>query len=202
MIYFLLVFALAALAFELTQPGFGFAGFAGLGMLALGVYGLTVVPVNWFGPGPARRRDRADGPGRAGEEAGPADGVGLVAFAAGSVVAWRGMAARHADLAVADRRGGGGERPVLRVRAHRGDPIAGPDRERPARADRPGGRGPRQARPGRAGLRQGRHVARPVDRRRDRIRDRGAGAWGGRPRPSGGGRASRRPDDVPHPADR
>jgi membrane-bound serine protease (ClpP class) len=36
-------------AFELTQPGFGFAGFAGVGMLALAVYGLTVVPVSWLG---------------------------------------------------------------------------------------------------------------------------------------------------------
>lgn len=43
-IYVLLVLGLAGLAFELTQPGFGFAGFAGLGMLALAVYGLTVVP--------------------------------------------------------------------------------------------------------------------------------------------------------------
>ena len=34
MIYFLLVLGLACLAFELTQPGFGFAGFAGVGMLA------------------------------------------------------------------------------------------------------------------------------------------------------------------------
>jgi membrane-bound serine protease (ClpP class) len=50
-IYVLLVFALAALAFELTQPGFGFAGFAGVGMLALAVYGLTVVPFSWLGLG-------------------------------------------------------------------------------------------------------------------------------------------------------
>jgi membrane-bound serine protease (ClpP class) len=48
-IYVLLVLGLAALAFELTQPGFGFAGFAGLGMLALAVYGLTVVPFSWPG---------------------------------------------------------------------------------------------------------------------------------------------------------
>jgi membrane-bound serine protease (ClpP class) len=48
-IYVLLVFGLAAIAFELTQPGFGFAGFSGVGMLALGVYGLTAVPVFWPG---------------------------------------------------------------------------------------------------------------------------------------------------------
>jgi membrane-bound serine protease (ClpP class) len=48
-IYVLLVLGLAGLAFELTQPGFGFAGFAGVGMVALGVYGLTVVPFSWPG---------------------------------------------------------------------------------------------------------------------------------------------------------
>ena len=50
-IYLLLVLGLAGLAFELTQAGFGFAGFAGLGMLALAVYGLTVVPASWLGIG-------------------------------------------------------------------------------------------------------------------------------------------------------
>jgi membrane-bound serine protease (ClpP class) len=48
-IYVLLVFGLAALAFELTQPGFGFAGFGGVAMVALGVFGLTVVPFSWLG---------------------------------------------------------------------------------------------------------------------------------------------------------
>jgi membrane-bound serine protease (ClpP class) len=48
-IYVLLALGLAAIAFELTQPGFGFAGFSGVGMLALGIYGLTVVPVFWPG---------------------------------------------------------------------------------------------------------------------------------------------------------
>jgi membrane-bound serine protease (ClpP class) len=50
-IYLLLVLGLAALAFELTQAGFGFAGLAGLGMLALAVYGLTAVPASWPGMG-------------------------------------------------------------------------------------------------------------------------------------------------------
>jgi membrane-bound serine protease (ClpP class) len=50
-IYVLLVLGLAGLAFEATQPGFGFAGFAGVGMLALAIYGLTVVPFSWFGLG-------------------------------------------------------------------------------------------------------------------------------------------------------
>jgi membrane-bound serine protease (ClpP class) len=93
MVYLLLVLALAALAFELTQPGFGFAGFAGLGMLGLGLYGLTVVPVNWVGLAllvggiglmvvDVRAR-----------KLGPITIVGLVAFAVGSVLAWSGMAA-------------------------------------------------------------------------------------------------------------
>ena len=46
-----------ALAFELTQPGFGFAGFAGVAMLALAVYGLTVVPFSWPGLVAADRSD-------------------------------------------------------------------------------------------------------------------------------------------------
>jgi membrane-bound serine protease (ClpP class) len=50
-IYLLLALGLAGLAFELTQAGFGFAGFAGLGMLALAAYGLTVVPASWPGIG-------------------------------------------------------------------------------------------------------------------------------------------------------
>ncbi|HEX6844144.1 MAG TPA: NfeD family protein [Actinomycetota bacterium] len=49
MVYFLLLFALACLAFELTQPGFGFAGFAGLGILALAIYGIVIVPPSWLG---------------------------------------------------------------------------------------------------------------------------------------------------------
>lgn len=49
MVFFLLLFALACLSFELTQPGFGFAGFAGLGVLALAVYGIVIVPPSWLG---------------------------------------------------------------------------------------------------------------------------------------------------------
>src|SRR5947207_6468304 len=48
MIYVLLVSGLACLAFEATQPGFGFAGFAGLFLLALAAYGITVVPPTWL----------------------------------------------------------------------------------------------------------------------------------------------------------
>jgi membrane-bound serine protease (ClpP class) len=51
MVYFLLVLGLASLAFELTQQGFGFAGFSGLGLAALAVYGLTVAVPSWPGFG-------------------------------------------------------------------------------------------------------------------------------------------------------
>jgi membrane-bound serine protease (ClpP class) len=47
MVYFLLVLGLAAIAFELTQPGFGFAGFSGIALSALAVYGLTVALPSW-----------------------------------------------------------------------------------------------------------------------------------------------------------
>jgi membrane-bound serine protease (ClpP class) len=92
MIYFLLVLGLAAVAFEITQPGFGFAGFSGVGMLALAAYGLTVVPVSWLGllllvGGVASMvldvRVR---------RLGPLTAVGLAAFTAGSLLAWRGVA--------------------------------------------------------------------------------------------------------------
>lgn len=48
-IYLLLVLGLASLAFELTQPGFGFAGSAGILLAGLAVYGLTVVPFSSLG---------------------------------------------------------------------------------------------------------------------------------------------------------
>ncbi|MGZ8580714.1 MAG: NfeD family protein [Actinomycetota bacterium] len=92
MAYFLLVFGLAALAFEITQPGFGFAGFAGVGLLALAAYGLFVVPPTILGMAlllggialmtlDVRLRNL-----------GVLTGAGLLAFAAGSVLAWSGVA--------------------------------------------------------------------------------------------------------------
>jgi membrane-bound serine protease (ClpP class) len=48
-VYLLLAMGLAALAFELFQPGFGFAGFGGIVMLALAAYGLWIVPFSWLG---------------------------------------------------------------------------------------------------------------------------------------------------------
>jgi len=92
MVYFLLVFGLAALAFEITQPGFGFAGFAGVGLLALAVYGLLVVPPSILGMAlllggiglmilDVRLRNL-----------GLLTAAGLLAFATGSALAWSGVA--------------------------------------------------------------------------------------------------------------
>lgn len=46
--YLLVVAGAIAILFEIFQPGFGVAGIAGLGLAALGAYGLNVLPVNWF----------------------------------------------------------------------------------------------------------------------------------------------------------
>jgi membrane-bound serine protease (ClpP class) len=91
-IYVLLVLGLAALAFEATQPGFGFAGFSGLGMLALAACGITVVPFSPLGLGlllagiglltlDVRLR-----------KLGPLSLVGMLAFVAGSVLVFGGVA--------------------------------------------------------------------------------------------------------------
>ena len=91
-IYVLLVLGLAALAFEATQPGFGFAGFAGVGMLALATYGLTVVPFSPIGLGlllggialltlDVRLR-----------RLGPLTAAGMLAFVAGSALIFGGVA--------------------------------------------------------------------------------------------------------------
>jgi len=48
-IYVLLVLDLAGIAFEITQPGFGFAGVAGVAALGLAVWGMVAVSPSWFG---------------------------------------------------------------------------------------------------------------------------------------------------------
>ena len=91
MVYFLLILGLAAIAFELTQPGFGFAGFSGVAFVALAVYGLTVAIPSW--PGfvlllvgigllmvDVRLRSLSW-----------PTWAGLVAFGAGSVLTWNGV---------------------------------------------------------------------------------------------------------------
>ncbi|MGZ8570816.1 MAG: NfeD family protein [Actinomycetota bacterium] len=92
MVYVLLVIGLACLAFELTQPGFGFAGFAGVGLLILEVYGIVIAPPWWLGllvllgsigllvADVQLRRF------------GILTGIGLVTFVAGSFLLYRGVA--------------------------------------------------------------------------------------------------------------
>lgn len=91
MVFFLLVLGLAAIAFELTQPGFGFAGFSGTALALLAVYGLTVSVPSWPGItllllGIASLmldvwRRSLSWP----------TWVGLAAFGAGSILAWRSV---------------------------------------------------------------------------------------------------------------
>ncbi len=88
MVYVLLMLGLGALAFELTQPGFGFAGFSGVFLIALGAYGGWVVPPSVPGAVLAL--------GGIGlmvldvhlRRLGAMSAIGLVAFAAGSFLAW------------------------------------------------------------------------------------------------------------------
>lgn len=49
LVYLLVVGGALALLFEVFQPGFGVAGSAGLAVLALGAYGLVVLPASLFG---------------------------------------------------------------------------------------------------------------------------------------------------------
>jgi membrane-bound serine protease (ClpP class) len=91
-IYVLLVLGFAAIAFELTQPGFGFAGFSGIGMLALGVYGLTVVPSSWFGLGLLVLGIMGMAADVVLRRLGPLTVVGLSAFVIGSMLAFRDVA--------------------------------------------------------------------------------------------------------------
>lgn len=92
MIYFLVVIGLACLAFEIIQPGFGFAGAVGVGMLGLGMFGLWAVPPTWVWfvllvggivlmAADVRLRNL-----------GLLTATGLLAFAVGSAMAWRGVA--------------------------------------------------------------------------------------------------------------
>jgi membrane-bound serine protease (ClpP class) len=91
-IYVLLVLGFAAIAFELTQPGFGFAGFSGIGMLALGVYGLTVVPSSWLGLGLLVLGILGMTADVVQRRLGPLTATGLSAFVLGSVLAFRDVA--------------------------------------------------------------------------------------------------------------
>ncbi|MFM7719346.1 MAG: NfeD family protein [Actinomycetota bacterium] len=91
-IYLLLVLGAAALAFELTQPGFGFAGFSGLALAALGAYGLTVVPASPAGLGLLGAGILASVLDVVRRRLDWLSALGAIAFLAGSLLAFRGVA--------------------------------------------------------------------------------------------------------------
>jgi membrane-bound serine protease (ClpP class) len=91
-IYVLLVLGLAGLAFELTQPGFGFAGFMGAGMIALGIYGLIVVPFSWLGLGLLLLGIGLMTVDVLVRRLGPLTASGLAGFLVGSVILFGGVA--------------------------------------------------------------------------------------------------------------
>lgn len=91
-IFLLLVLGLAGVAFEFTQPGFGFAGFAGVGMLAIAVYGLTVVPVSFLGLALLAGGIGAMVVDVRIRNLGLLSVIGVVLFAVGSWFAWHGVA--------------------------------------------------------------------------------------------------------------
>ncbi len=188
-IYVLLVLGLAGLAFELTQPGFGFAGFAGVAMLALAVYGLTVVPFSWpgllaltLGLGLMTLDVRI-------RKLGPLTALGLVAFVAGSVVVFGGVADQidvspwligSAAVAALLYWGFG-----LTVAVQSRDRIS----STAAGAGRAGRRGPRRPEARGPRLREGDPVARAEHERPDRGRHADPRPGGRRPHPAGPGRA-------------
>jgi membrane-bound serine protease (ClpP class) len=91
MVYVLLVLGLAGLVFELTQPGFGFAGSAGIVLVGLALYGITVVP-----PSPIGVVVLLGGVGLLALDVilrrlGALTALGLGAFVAGSVLLYRGV---------------------------------------------------------------------------------------------------------------
>jgi membrane-bound serine protease (ClpP class) len=92
MIYVLLVFGLSCLAFEQTQPGFGFAGFAGLFLIALAAYGITVVPPDWLGLAVLLAGLGALALDVRLRRFGPLTWGGTAVFVAGSLLVYRGVA--------------------------------------------------------------------------------------------------------------
>lgn len=91
-VYVLLILGLWGIAFELTQPGFGIAGVAGLMFLAFAGYGLAVIPVHWFGIALLMGGMALQGLDVLVKRIGLLTVGGTGAFAAGSVLAWRGVA--------------------------------------------------------------------------------------------------------------
>ncbi len=83
--------AVWAIAFELTQPGFGMAGIGGALGLLLSGYGLTVVPVHWFGFAMLLLGMGLPALDAVVKRLGVLTVAGTGLFAAGSVLAWHGI---------------------------------------------------------------------------------------------------------------
>jgi membrane-bound serine protease (ClpP class) len=91
-VYVLIVLGVWGVAFELTQPGMGLAGAAGVIFLAFAAYGLTVVSVHWLGLALLVVGMGMQGLDVVVRRLGVLTVAGTAAFAAGSVLAWRGVA--------------------------------------------------------------------------------------------------------------
>jgi len=91
-VYVLLVLGLWAIAFELTQPGLGVAGISGVLSLALAGYGLSVIPVHWGGLAVLLAGVGLQGIDVLIRRVAILTLAGTVAFAVGSVLAWRAVA--------------------------------------------------------------------------------------------------------------
>src|SRR5207249_11498189 len=89
--YVLLVLGVMAVAFELTQPAFGVAGIAGALALALGGYGLAVIPVHWVGIALLLGGTALMGLDVLIKRVAVLTALGTVAFAVGSLRAWHGV---------------------------------------------------------------------------------------------------------------
>jgi membrane-bound serine protease (ClpP class) len=91
-VYVLIVLGAWGIVFELTQPGVGLAGVAGGVFLAFAGYGLAVIPVNWLGVALLGAGMGAQGLDVILRRLGIITLLGTAAFAAGSVLAWKGVA--------------------------------------------------------------------------------------------------------------
>ena len=98
-VYVLIVLGLWGVAFELTQPGFGVAGIAGLGLLALAGYGLAVVPIHWLGLALILAGIGLQGLDVALRRVQALTIAGTALFVLGSILAWRGVAPSVAPAA-------------------------------------------------------------------------------------------------------
>jgi membrane-bound serine protease (ClpP class) len=91
-VYVLLLIGLWGIAFELTQPGFGMAGIAGVVALGLCGYGLTVVPVHWLGLGLLLAGVGLQALDVLVKRVGALTVAGTGAFLSGCLLAWWGVA--------------------------------------------------------------------------------------------------------------